>query len=764
MCSTRADRGWSLATRVAVGGALASAVAGTLAAVVGGFSANRWIADSEQANLLRITRELADEVMEELGETSDDDDPDERAHFLRVHGTRTLANIVNHELEALEIPGARATVLDGAATVAASQVATMAPGRCEDDVLGPSPRRRCVAALGVDRSLVLEVAMSDPTQRVPLFLWAILFGAASGALFGGLFSGLTARWALRPLDDLRGRVASISSTRPDTDPLAPPMKEREIEELRRALEALMLELAGALTTARAFASEAAHELRTPLTALSAELDLLTDRHGPEDGLVRLRGRVDGLIALVERLLALANPTDTLQATGVAVDLEDVVEQVVARRSDVERIQVHCEADVLVRGDEHLLEILIDNAIDNALKFSSGLVVVEVRQCGESARVDVLDTGPGLDEDEAARAFEPFFRSPAARANGTPGHGVGLALIRRVAEAHGGCATLDRVGPHTRLRADFPMWGTVTAPPPPPSRSVVSAVSPVALVPALIVVLFAVGLVAWGTTRESSPSTTPPENELDGLCEASTIIERPGGFLVGDNEAERILFRFDKALQPDGRLPFAARVEDIEAIAPTPHGLLVVGSHGRNKKGKPRPDRSAILNLSTQRVTRADLSACSACVAAEPYAPKEGGISIEGAAWWDAALWLGLRSPLEGERALLLRMRETTSERLTIVETVELDLGGRGIRELRERDGTLWLLAGAPGTGDVAPALFRLDSPDGELERIELALPQGAEGFAWADDTTLIVVTDGDGKPGKRCKSPATWRQVALPTL
>jgi len=265
-------------------------------------------------------------------------------------------------------------------------------------------------------------------------------------------------------------------------------------------------------------------------------------------------------------------------------------------------------------------------------------------------------------------------------------------------------------------------------------------------------------VALLVTRAEAPE---PQRggELSGLCEASAMVEHEGGFLIADNEAEDRLFRFSEELSAHTSVPLPSPVGDIEALAPTQAGLLVVGSHSRNKKGKARPEREVVLNLSTGARSTVDFTACSACVASAELAPKRGGLSIEGAAQWQGSLWLGARSPLVAGRAMLLRTEGRPPEAVTVVQVLSVDLGGLGVRELAVRDGSLWILGGPTGAGGPAAALFALDAPDLQPVRLQAAVPEGAEGMAWTSAGDLIVVTDGDGTPGERCAEPATWTRV-----
>ena len=142
-------------------------------------------------------------------------------------------------------------------------------------------------------------------------------------------------------------------------------------------------------------------------------------------------------------------------------MEDVVREVVDRLGETARRRVVIAASDpgMVLGDETLLGALVENAVDNALKFSGEDVFVRVL-AEDGIIVDVSDRGPGITTADRLRAFEPFFRTPASRASALPGHGVGLALVAQIATAHEGRAELvdpPAGGPGVCLRVRLPAW-------------------------------------------------------------------------------------------------------------------------------------------------------------------------------------------------------------------------------------------------------------------------------------------------------------------
>lgn len=214
------------------------------------------------------------------------------------------------------------------------------------------------------------------------------------------------------------------------------------------------------------------------------------------------------------------------------------------------------------------------------------------------------------------------------------------------------------------------------------------------------------------------------------------------------------------MKPLGTVALGGSVDDLEALAPSPAGLWLVGSQSTNKDAEARPLRERIALLGHPPFAP-DLSACAACVDARGRAPNAGGLNVEGAAWHGGKLWLGLRAPLVGGRALMLET-EATPAAARVTRVVPIDLGGQAVRDLAAWKGGLLVVAGPVSDTDAAHTAWWLSAPDAVPQRLPLALPPSAEGLAVNDAGVALVVTDGDGKSGRPCKEPATWMHVTLP--
>ncbi|RYE94126.1 MAG: HAMP domain-containing histidine kinase [Myxococcales bacterium] len=285
-------------------------------------------------------------------------------------------------------------------------------------------------------------------------------GLASGfsAAVSALVSAALAGWSLAPLTRLTERVEHVSTDSPAAADLGEPGGSPEVEALRETIQRLLGRLGESLERSRTFASGAAHELRTPLATMMAELDLVTEG-APESvtaPLGRVRRTLDRLAVLVERLLGLA-AGDRAQMAQDTVALEDVVSDVLASRLDRERarIEAHLDDQGMVRGDEALLRTVVDNLLDNALKFSVDRPVqVRVEARGSDVLVLITDQGPGIDPAEAARLLRAFERGASANA---PGFGLGLAIAAHAVRLHGGELRLSMLARGTEARVRLPAW-------------------------------------------------------------------------------------------------------------------------------------------------------------------------------------------------------------------------------------------------------------------------------------------------------------------
>jgi PAS domain S-box-containing protein len=218
-----------------------------------------------------------------------------------------------------------------------------------------------------------------------------------------------------------------------------------------------------------FVASVSHELRTPLTSIRGYLELVREDGGldeEQDRMLRIVDRnADRLLGLVTDLLFVAQlDAGKLTMERAPVQLASVAAESVEAatpRADATKIDLHLEADdeLVVGGDRTRLAQVLDNLISNAIKFtpSGGSVDVRVFRDGETAFIEVSDSGIGIPEDEQLHLFERFFRTTGAMRAAVQGTGLGLTIVGAIAESHGGTVTVEsREGGGTTFRVSLPL--------------------------------------------------------------------------------------------------------------------------------------------------------------------------------------------------------------------------------------------------------------------------------------------------------------------
>ncbi len=312
---------------------------------------------------------------------------------------------------------------------------------------------RFVLVVGATRENRAETLASLRDELLIAGPIALLVATGAGYLLAGL--------SLRPVDSMRRQAALISAERPG-ERLPVPHTRDEVERLGETLNAMLGRLEAALALERDFVADAGHELRTPLALLRTELELAL-RHADSaeelrEAVRRSSAEVDRLAQLAEDLLLLARSHGGgLPLRVESIEAADLLTRVASRfewrAQAASRPLSTSQPDGLrLQGDPLRLEQALGNLVDNALRYGEGAVLVSARPASAMVELHVIDEGAGFPPEFLGRAFERFSRHDHARARG--GAGLGLAIVRTIAEAHGGSAHAGR----TDTGAD--VWLTV----------------------------------------------------------------------------------------------------------------------------------------------------------------------------------------------------------------------------------------------------------------------------------------------------------------
>jgi two-component system OmpR family sensor kinase len=263
--------------------------------------------------------------------------------------------------------------------------------------------------------------------------------------------------ALEPLKRLTQLVKARKVTA--LDPLPDAHLPSEVQPLVGALNDLLGQLGAALERERGFMADAAHELRTPLTALHLQMGTLaraTNEAERADAMEKLSAGVQRAIRLVEQLLSLARQEPRAVVIRRRLRLDDLAREVVAEMvplADARKIDLGISASqpAYVLGDPDALRTLVRNLVDNAVRYTpvGGTVDISVQESADpdnsnsGAVLRVVDTGPGVAPEERKRVFDRFYRPPGTS---PPGSGLGMAIVKSIADAHGASIALD-TGPN-----------------------------------------------------------------------------------------------------------------------------------------------------------------------------------------------------------------------------------------------------------------------------------------------------------------------------
>jgi signal transduction histidine kinase len=298
----------------------------------------------------------------------------------------------------------------------------------------------------------------------PGFPWSFVVPLGAGVLL--VVGGATvwfSRRLVQPLDQLAGAARRFGGG--DTDARAGLRRNDELGDVGRAFDDMADRTAALITAQRQLVADVSHELRTPLARIRVALELAAeDPVAARDVLADVGADLDEIDQLIEDILTTARlGAEHARIERQPLTLAELAERAAARfaaRHPGRALERAMSEDArTIDCDPVLLRRALDNLLDNAAKYSppEAPVTLAVRPNGNTVTFEVVDRGIGMTADELERAGTPFWRADGSRTRRTGGVGLGLALARRIARAHGGeVALASKPGAGTTARLEIPL--------------------------------------------------------------------------------------------------------------------------------------------------------------------------------------------------------------------------------------------------------------------------------------------------------------------
>ena len=235
----------------------------------------------------------------------------------------------------------------------------------------------------------------------------------------------------------------------------------ELGKLRDTLNSLFERLEKHIKQISRFTDQASHQLMNPLTAIKTELEFILKKDRTieqyKGTLQLMQGQTDKMISITKTLLIIARADKAMNGYKNLFNVSRILGNTITESFANSNINLNIQEDIYLKGDSEIFKLVVENLIDNAVKYSNGeLVKVILKTSDGLSQIEVADLGIGISDEEKKNVFERFYRSEKVEKLGIKGYGLGLSLVKSIVIQLGGTIKIeDNIPKGTKVKISIP---------------------------------------------------------------------------------------------------------------------------------------------------------------------------------------------------------------------------------------------------------------------------------------------------------------------
>jgi len=291
------------------------------------------------------------------------------------------------------------------------------------------------------------ISVDKMNRKTDLFLLGLLLGLPIFIIVAALGGYKIIKHGFQPVRAISATAQDIGETNDLSQRIDIGPGHDEIHQMAASFNTMLAKVEDSVQREKRFSSDVSHELRTPVAVIMAESeygrDCVTTAEEAREGFVSIHEQSQKMASLINQLLDLARLNNRKTIAKQTFDFSQMVAatctdyQILAEAKQL-ILQTTLESQLTVQGNEVLLQRILSNYLDNALKFSKSIITVTLHKQAEKVLLCVADDGVGMDETALKRVWDRFYQTDVSRnKKSNSGLGLGLATVKAIAELHGG---------------------------------------------------------------------------------------------------------------------------------------------------------------------------------------------------------------------------------------------------------------------------------------------------------------------------------------